>query len=347
MEDETAEAAGQARNEGDEWFRLGEVHVVRIADLHPADSPRVDGVDDDHVRALTQFGASLPPIVVHRSTMRVIDGMHRLRVAASSGWTTIEARFFEGTADDAFVVAVQSNARHGLPLSRADRAAATARILVSHPQWSDVTIAERAGVSDKTVAALRKRAEFAVPRAEVRVGRDGRVRPVDPAAGRLRAAEYLSAEPSASIRKVAAAAGITPATAKDVKDRLRRAESPLPPRLRTGLPEEGPPGGDSSETMSSNVTPLPQQVTGVQNDIFAQLSRDPSLRFTDGGRAMLRLLHLHTIDEAGWRTVIDGVPAHCSGAVVEAARACATAWRRIAEELESRESGHSGAAAAR
>ncbi|WP_337824515.1 hypothetical protein [Amycolatopsis sp. A1MSW2902] len=170
---------------------------------------------------------------------------------------------------------------------------------------------------------------------------------MDPAEGRLSATEYLSTEPSASIRKVAEAAGITPATAKDVRDRLRRDENPLPPRLRTGSPKENRTSERGSDLVPSNVATLPPPSARVSSDTFAQLLRDPSLRLTEGGRAILRLLHLHTIDESDWRTVIDGVPAHCSRAVVDAARACATAWHRVAEELERRKSDHEGVAAAR
>lgn len=273
--------------------------------------------------------------------MRVVDGVHRVRAAVLNGQPAIEARFFEGSAEEAFVVAVQSNSQHGLPLSRADRVTATARILASHPQWSDRTIAKLAGVTDKTVAALRKRAEFAPSEADVRLGRDGRLRPVDPAVGRLRAAEYLAAEPSASLRKVATAAGITPATAKDVKDRLRRREDPLPPRLRPKPAEHREEKDDHVEA------PATRQATPVPAETFGVLARDPSLRHTEGGRAVLRLLHLHTLDDAGWLAVLDGVPAHCREAVAEVARACATAWGRAADVLDGRASDRGGSAASR
>ncbi|MFC7729983.1 hypothetical protein [Actinomadura keratinilytica] len=69
----------------------------------------------------------LPPILVHRRTMRVVDGMHRLRAARLQGRCEIGVRFVDGPDADVFVAAVRANIGHGLPLSLADREAAAAR----------------------------------------------------------------------------------------------------------------------------------------------------------------------------------------------------------------------------
>lgn len=53
--------------------------------------------------------------------MRVVDGMHRLRVAQLKGYETIEATFFGGGEDDAFIMTVTANMGHGQPLALADR----------------------------------------------------------------------------------------------------------------------------------------------------------------------------------------------------------------------------------
>ncbi|WP_368858328.1 ParB/RepB/Spo0J family partition protein [Nocardia alni] len=63
---------------------------------------------------------TLPPIIVHRESWHVIDGVHRVRAAQLRGDSTILARLFDGGEADAFVLAVTSNTRHGLPLSSAD-----------------------------------------------------------------------------------------------------------------------------------------------------------------------------------------------------------------------------------
>ncbi|MGH8879883.1 MAG: hypothetical protein ACRD0P_21450, partial [Stackebrandtia sp.] len=61
----------------------GGAHVerVRIALLRPADSPRLDGENSEHTQMLAESSEKLPPILVHRQTMRVIDGVHRLSAA--------------------------------------------------------------------------------------------------------------------------------------------------------------------------------------------------------------------------------------------------------------------------
>src|SRR5262249_43856292 len=110
----------------------GPCRRVPVGSLLPADSPRVGGERLDHVRALADAAVDLPPILVHRPSMRVIDGMHRLRAAQLRGERTIEVQFFDGSDDLVFVAAVQANISHGLPLSRADRQAAAVRILTSH-----------------------------------------------------------------------------------------------------------------------------------------------------------------------------------------------------------------------
>src|SRR5947199_10633529 len=55
-----------------------------VSSLLPGDSPRVAGENPEHVQLLAA-ARNLPPILVHRSTMRVIDGMHRLRAARLRG----------------------------------------------------------------------------------------------------------------------------------------------------------------------------------------------------------------------------------------------------------------------
>ncbi|MEE3922534.1 ParB/RepB/Spo0J family partition protein [Micromonospora sp. BRA006-A] len=122
------------------------MQLLPIACLRAADSPRLAGEDDLHAQTLAETDAPLPPILVHRGTMRVIDGMHRLRAAVLRGETQIAARLFDGTVEAAFVLAVQANVTHGLPLSLADREAAAQRILRSHPHWSDRAVATAAGL---------------------------------------------------------------------------------------------------------------------------------------------------------------------------------------------------------
>src|SRR4051812_33876066 len=184
----------------------GRTERVAVGALTPADSPRLEGEDTEHIRMLAESDDVLPPIIVHRTAMRVIDGMHRLAAAKLRGDRTIEVRFFDGTESEAFVLGVQTNIAHGRPVSPADRTRAAERIVASHAAWSDRTIAAAVGLGARTVGEIRRRVEARgdIPReGRVRIGRDGRVRPVDGAEGRLRASEAIRAQPDASVRQIA------------------------------------------------------------------------------------------------------------------------------------------------
>ncbi|MBB5898017.1 ParB/RepB/Spo0J family partition protein [Kutzneria kofuensis] len=161
------------------------------------ESVRLDGINADHARTLAEVDGTLPPILVHRRTMRVIDGLHRLHTARQLGRTTIDARFFDGDDEAAFLAGVQANIAHGRPLSLADRTAAAARLVRAHPEWSDRRIAGLVGLSPKTVGAARARLTEEIPQSRVRVGRDGRPRRM-PAAGAARR-ESTAPRPAAAV----------------------------------------------------------------------------------------------------------------------------------------------------
>lgn len=289
--------------------------TVPVGSLVAPDSPRLDGEDAAHVRALAEVEVPLPPVLVHRSSMRIIDGMHRLRAATLRGRTDIEVRFFDGSDEDAFVVAVQANIAHGLPLSLADRSAAAARILRSHPMWSDRAIASVTGLSAKTVGTIRRRSGVDGARLGTRVGRDGKVYPVDNVEARRIAVRLLTENPGASLREVARAAGISPATVRDVRDRLVRGEDPVPGRPTRRGPGLVPPRAD-----------LTSLLVGLRND--------PSLRLSESGRVLLRLLSSQLIDPCQWEELGASVPPHCRGIVAELARGCAKGWHDFADHLD-------------
>jgi len=137
-----------------------DVEVSVLTAAQPADrlsrmSPRIHEENAEHVELLVAAGTAVPPIIVHRPTMRVIDGLHRLRAAQRCGRRTIGVRFFDGDEAAAFVLAVTANAGHGLPLSLADRKRAAARIVGCYPRWSDRKIASITGLAPGTVAGIR------------------------------------------------------------------------------------------------------------------------------------------------------------------------------------------------
>jgi hypothetical protein len=290
---------------------------VSVAALRPADSPRRDGEDLGHVELLATIDDRLPPILVHRGTMRVIDGMHRLRAAKLRGDEKIEASFFDGSEQEAFVLAVTANTTHGLPLSLADRTQATERIIASQPTWSDRAIAVAVGLGARTVGNIRRRVqdEAGIEPVTARTGRDGRVRPVDNSVGRLRASALIKERPEASLREIAREVGVSPSTVRDVRLRLERGEDPLPQaRRRRDKPAER--------------GSIPLMLQGLQND--------PSLRFTENGRTLLRWVYTRVVRAEDWAEVEHKVPPHCAYILADVARSCADQWLHIAEGLEQR-----------
>ncbi|MDN3354739.1 ParB/RepB/Spo0J family partition protein [Actinomadura sp. DC4] len=268
----------------------------------------------------------MPPILVHRSTMRVIDGMHRVRAAVLKGCREIDVAYFEGSEDEAFVLAVRENISHGLPLSLDDRKAAASRIISSHPRLSDRGIAAYTGLSGKTVAAIRRRARADAPESAPRIGTDGRVRPLTATEGRRRASELIEAHPHAPLREIAKAAQVSLGTAHDVRKRMRSGLDPVPPKVRAADGETLPPAPPRR-------TPERLKSLGA---MVESLARDPSLRQTDHGRELLLRLRASVLTPEDWARLIAAVPAHCTEGVVEIARQCAETWNRFADELDGR-----------
>lgn len=290
--------------------------TVPIEVLLPADSPRIGGEDDEHVNVLAATDRELPPILVHYGTMRVIDGMHRLRAAQLKGKREVQVRFIDADEDGAFVLSVQMNIAHGLPLSLAERTAAAERILRTHPNWSDRAIASTTGLSAKTVASVRRRATADLLQSNTRVGQDGRVRPLSTAEGRRCAGEIIAARPDASLREIAAASGISVGTARDVRQRVHNGQSPVPPPRKPLVRK--PPTEPSLEEASS---------------ILASLQRNPALRYNNRGRELLKWLSSHMVHAADLSAHVETIPAHCAPVVAALAEHYAQVWRSLANEL--------------
>lgn len=298
---------------------------VPIASLRPADSPRLEGENSEHTRMLAESGERLPPILVHRQTMRIIDGTHRLAAALLRDQETVDVEFFDGTEGEAFVLAVRLNTTHGLPLSRADRAAAAARIIATHPDWSDRAIAAATRISTRTVSRLRDMTTGPAQPTR-REGRDGRLRPVDAAEGRLKARQVIANQPNASLREIARQAGISPTTARSVRELIRTgqdqetrqpdaADAPLRPAA----------DGDNPRRTQQDASAM---LEGLRND--------PQLRFTESGREVLRWLASRAMMPGEWQNTVGKVPPHCTYLIAELARRYSDEWLRFAEDMETR-----------
>nr|AGS49770.1 transcriptional regulator [uncultured bacterium esnapd15] len=307
---------------------------MEISSLGLSGSPRLAGGNPVHVEAMIAAQRELPPIVVHRPTMRVIDGAHRIQAALRRGETTIAGRFFDGTEDEAFVLSVWLNVSHGLPLALADRKRAAERIAVSHPQWSDRRVAAVTGISPGTVADIRRRVAGASAPEASRIGQDGRVRPLNCSAGRLLAGQLMTENPNLSLRQVAKAAAISPETARDVRNRLLSGADLVPSRRARDITPT------VAESKSGDRRPLnlirSRGRSGPVPDRSAVVNRlmgDPALRYTDTGRNLLRLLTLHTRWTKEWETIVDNVPPHCADVVADLARQFSDLWADFATRV--------------
>ncbi|RCW37661.1 ParB-like nuclease family protein [Halopolyspora algeriensis] len=309
-----------------EEMSSNDVCEVPISSLALADSPRLDGENPNHVQTLAGIDGDLPPILVHRGTMRVIDGFHRVRAAVLRGATTIRAKLIEGTEIEIFVLGVQANVTHGLPLSLRDRKAAAARIACACPWWSDRAIAQVAGVSPNTVGAIRRRSTDESAHLNARVGQDGRARPTDPAERRRRAREILHRRPEAPLREIAQEAGISISTAHSVRK-----------QIRAGGAERDSSGAQVSAAVQQAGQPNRRHNTvQVRTTAVHRLMSDPSLNLTQHGRTLLRLVAAHSIEPDYWDQLVDVTPMHCVGVIADLADSYARAWERLGKELKRR-----------
>jgi ParB-like chromosome segregation protein Spo0J len=353
--------------------RVGERNVP-VDSLIPGFYLRKAGTDAAHVQLLADAADSikLPPILVQKSTSRIVDGMHRFEAAKLHGSKEINACIIDCSDEEAFILAVKSNTLHGLPLSKADRIFGAKRILSANPDWSDRAVAEVTGLSAKTVGILRNRSADEIPILRKRVGRDGKRRPVSAAEGRRRAADYINAHPDAPLRRVAVEADVSLGTAHDVRERIRRGVDPVLERRRSlpvrpdALPEHGPQAGALPEqAVCGSATPeLYGRLSSANTSIIraahpdslsrrnakdrdnsrqltwpaisAKLAGDPALRYTEGGRAFLRWMATRAAQVEEWREFIDAIPVHWLRDVSQIASDVSEEWRQFAIYLRNK-----------
>ncbi len=302
------------------------VEAVSLARLGGSLSVRSRPEDLAHTRLLADSGDDVPPILVHRPGLKVIDGLHRMRAAVLNGRDTIEVRYFDGSEQDAFLLAVAANVKHGLPLDADERQDAARRIAALHPDWSNRAIAAVAGISPHRVARIR-RAPGGTASPAATIGLDGRSRPVDGSAGRRRAAELFLDNPDFSIREVARRAAISPSTAADVKARLRGDADPLPERLRPDIPAPVP-----VVAAARRDEPRSEQDMAA---LFEALCRDPSLRFSESGRTLLRMFESCARVTRQRDQIVGNLPAHCADAAQELLLGYVESWRAMADDLRT------------
>jgi transposase-like protein len=324
-------ASSEAQRDAIEDLRVDllPIEEIPLDSLRPGDSPRSSGRSTEHVSLLAGLDLPLPPIIVHSPSMRVIDGIHRVEAARRRGDHVIHARLFRGDEEVAFRLAVHANVTHGMPLTLADRTTAASRILRSRPHLSDRAVAYTTGLSPGTIRAIRQRLSPHAAGPLGRRGRDGRVRPLDGADGRRAAAALLSERPDASLREIAREVGISPATVRDVRERMKRGDSPIPPGQRSAERTTDRPVQRIDVSMSTAPARDPAQ-------LLQSLRNDPSLRFSEAGRALIAWLNERATGIGRWPDLLPQIPPHCTYLLADIARSCAAEWSAFADELGHR-----------
>jgi hypothetical protein len=158
----------------------------------------------------------------------------------------------------------------------------------------------------------------------------------------------IACRPEASLREIAQAAGISPGTVRDVRDRMRRGDDPIPLNQRgisrrTGpdqRPAQDQRTGPDQRTGHDERTGPDQRPAAVPRrdpaSILRNLRKDPSLRFSESGRALLRWLDMRAMGPDGSRQLIDTIPPHCTYIIADLARATAEDWLQFADRLKRR-----------
>lgn len=139
---------------------LAVAEIILDSDIQPRENISSATIGE-YAEAL-QAGAEFPAIVVFRNQdsgeILAADGWHRVSATRQANRTTIKAEVRPGTKRDAILYSVSTNATHGLRRTDADKRRAAMRLLNDPEwgQWSASVIAEKIGVSQPFVSAIRR-----------------------------------------------------------------------------------------------------------------------------------------------------------------------------------------------
>jgi ParB-like chromosome segregation protein Spo0J len=301
----------------------GSVTSVPVCQIRLGRSPR-HGNSFKQIAALAELAGEWEPIVVHRSSMMVVDGHHRLAAARRLGHEEIRVIFFEGTDAEARVEAVRLNVRHGVPLSLAERLAAARQLLGLFPTWSDRQLGEVCALSPRTVSRIRtdlvtpmnEVAERGIVRVEKRLGKDGRQYPRAAAALRTEIKRVLQEDEGASLRSVAARTGASPETVRAVRRSLAAAaeeteERPLPAPVMVSTPP-------------------------TREGHCARWLEDSACSSTPEGRTFAQWFEDHRVDDESLYAMADAVPLSRIYEIIDDAQRRVTFWSSFADALQCR-----------
>lgn len=122
-------------------------------------------VDERHVDALAgvlKGGNALDPLTLWKDPtsqrLVVVDGHHRVAAYKQAGWQKkVPVVVHSCSLEEARLLALQENGKTRLPLTNEERMdAAWSLVCLDRPSYSKRTIVENTGVSDGTVAKMRR-----------------------------------------------------------------------------------------------------------------------------------------------------------------------------------------------
>ena len=112
-------------------------------------------------------GSKFPPVTVFFDSVYywLADGYHRYYASKKANLEDIEVEVINGTRRDAILHSLGANSKHGLPRSNDDKRKAVMTLLddMEWCEWSDREIARTCGVSNMTVARIKKSLQIATP----------------------------------------------------------------------------------------------------------------------------------------------------------------------------------------
>jgi hypothetical protein len=185
---------------GGEKVSVAEAETLSVAVIRQDGGTQARAeIDQSTVESYRQSmddGIAFPAITVFHdgADYWLADGFHRLAAIIGRGVKYASCCVKSGTREDAILYAAGANKMHGLRRTNADKRRAV-EMLLACEKWagrSDVWLAQQTGVSDKTVATVRR--NLGSSEVAPRTGQDGKTR-------RLPAAKTMPA-PAAEVEIV-------------------------------------------------------------------------------------------------------------------------------------------------
>ncbi len=285
------------------------VEAVPVRKLKAGLSPRSGDLNEANIEALAEVIDRLPPILVHKESMTVIDGHHRLEAVRRAGHELIGAVLVATTLAEAAALAIVANVAHGLPLTISERKEAASRLIEATPDQSDRSIAVLCGLAPSTVAKVRARCLGSTTGYDNRLGVDGHRRGRCSDEVKERLAASLHDRPDQSYRTLGRDVGVSASTVS----RLARRGAP---RLGRGTSRNG----KGSDATSSGVS----------------ATSDVALSSLPEAEGFVAWFDSHRIESTAWRRYLPLVPLSRVYEIADECRARAAAWSEMASALEHR-----------